>query len=87
MTIKWCNNCKDDVEIEHDSVKGISWCSTCGRQLDINMFISELDFMNNKATGKFVHNGMLRGKPISKTTVFNVYFRAGRYGVERIQAE
>jgi hypothetical protein len=28
----------------------------------VNMFISELDFMNNKAVGKFVHNGILRGK-------------------------
>lgn len=36
----------------------------------MNMFISELDFMNNKAVGKFIHNGILRGILTNLLTCF-----------------
>jgi transcription initiation factor TFIIIB Brf1 subunit/transcription initiation factor TFIIB len=57
-----CPNCKDYDCIDHDSIKGESWCRSCGTRTGQNMFTSEVDFVDNKAAGKFIHNNILRGK-------------------------
>lgn len=59
---KTCPNCGETDNIEVDAVKGESWCLTCASLIEKNALVQELDFENNKAVGKFVHNGMLRGK-------------------------
>ena len=60
-----CPNCKEFDTVFHDSVKGESWCRSCGTRVAVNMFASEIDFVDNKAAGKFIHNNILRGKPFA----------------------
>jgi hypothetical protein len=61
MTAK-CTNCGDSAQIDYDATKGETWCLTCGRRVDTNIFISEIAFQNNKAVGTWVRDGLLRGK-------------------------
>ena len=61
MTTKFCKKCQEDVLTEQDT-QGVIWCKFCGMKLDSNILVTELDFQNQKAVGKFVHDGLLRGK-------------------------
>jgi transcription initiation factor TFIIIB Brf1 subunit/transcription initiation factor TFIIB len=56
-----CKKCH--AKQDQDSSKAEQYCFSCGAILSTNKYVQEVDFMNSKVVGKFVHQGMLRGKP------------------------
>ena len=49
--VEKCPRCGDIDNIEHDKLKGESWCRNCAARVSTNMFAQEIDFVNNKAAG------------------------------------
>jgi ribosomal protein L37AE/L43A len=63
MKTYFCKTCKDEAQVDYDSLKGITTCVACGTELDKNIYVEEIGFTNQKANGYYIHNGLLRGKP------------------------
>jgi len=71
MEAKQCPLCKDNGYIVDDSLKGVSYCQTCGMEVDTNQFVSDIDFVDNKAAGTFIHGGIYRGKSEVKVVLLS----------------
>jgi hypothetical protein len=56
-----CDNpsCLAEGSFAHDERTGAKICTRCGHQADVEQFDNKIDFVDNKAAGKFIFGGRL----------------------------
>ena len=58
MSSLQCPKCGETSNFVNDNTV----CGSCGVLVSTNKFANELEFQDNKAVGKWVYGGQLRGK-------------------------